>query len=488
MQRAESNKYFILIIFIASIFLSLSWFVSDPIRAAKMDRFFLYSVDDVFRYCHIKASVFNGLVFFSPYVKIGYAIVSRIFYEILPLGMTSLRIINALFSVGILILVRKLTQKLYAYELSSYATTLLIVTFPIFFLLSISTLSEVLFCFFLIWAAYLFYTGRYNMSLLLASLLPLFRQEGIIFLFIWGYYLRSLSQARKIILLFVPFTLWMLFILYQNIFNHALLWLIPNKPPINSVASLLQGITLVSIFIFSPLIILCIVGLIINFYNKKFKFLKICFISYILFLLIFQFVHFLKFKSFCRELRIVMPAIPIMAIFAGSVFDRFLRRISSYRRVSIIVFTIILIIIMSFQIVQLQKDSFVVNDSVTAEQEKIIKDVSIWLNNYMSKENIEKVYVPGILTMHKIIRRLWMYMPGYVGFYAASGSTIREAMIINESVLDMVVLKPLTILNNMKGIFISTYPNDKEKISNKINYRLLKSIPDISLYIYLIEG
>ncbi len=485
-MKLTEQKYIFLII-ITVIFLSLSWFVSDPVRAAKIDRYFLYSVDDIFRYCHVKASVFDGLVFFSPYVKLGYAVVARIFFDILPLGMTSLRIMNVLFSIGILVLIYRLSQKLYAFSSSSYMVVLLTVTFPVYFLLSISTLSEVMFCFFLISSIYLFYIRRYNSSILLVSLLPLFRQEGIIFLFIWAYFLKNLSQRRKILLLFIPFSLWMVFILLQNIFNHALLWLMPGVPPYNSVAVFKQSLILMSIFIYSPLVISTLIGFMINLRNKELDTLKVCFVSYVLFLMIFQVVHFLKFGLLCRELRIVMPLVPIMAILAGGVFDRVAKHIFM-KKTGFLLMIASIIIIMFIQIIQLQRDYFVAIDLVTPQEEQEIKEISVWLNNYLSERHISQVYVPGVLTSHRVIRRLWMYLPGYIKLCAIPGDSLEEATMINDFVLDITALRYIYINKDKNGekLLISTRLYDSGLLE-ELQYKLIKELPNISLYFYIVN-
>lgn len=469
------------------IFFGFIWFISDIRRAGLLDRFFLYQADDIFRYCHVKILLSNPIVVLNYYCKIGYMLIAGLFYNILPFGMSSLRIMNVLFSGGIIILIYKLTRQLSFTRFASYLAMVLLVTFPVYFLLSLSTLSEVMYSFFFILAIYLLYREKYSLSVLVIVFLPLIRQEGLLYVFTWIILLRKQIKVKHLFVFFLPTLLWIL--LNWQLLGHSFskfIFYLPVKGPGNSMASFQDLGHLIIILVIHPLVILSGIGIWITFNNRKYRLLKICFITQIIFLIIFQILHFLDLNGkFCKEVRIFMPLVPLAAIYAAKSIDELSFRYNLGNKLFLAGVTSLLVIIAGFQISQLQRDPAVIKDSLSVQQEDLVKGASDWLDVYMRQENITKAsIVPGALITDKIIRRIWMYLPGCVDFYADGDE---EMSILNNAVFDFAVLKTINLPKNIKCIFIS---KDKLKVSAlSCNPRidLIKSYLDIPLYFYLVE-
>jgi hypothetical protein len=477
----------LIIAIVEVIFFGFIWFISDIRRAGFLDRFFLYQADDIFRYCHVKILLSNPIVALNYYCKIGYMLIAGLFYNILPFGMSSLRIMNALFSGGIIILIYKLTRQLFFTRSASYLAIILLVTFPVYFLLSLSTLSEVMYSFFLILAIYGLYRKKYGLSILVIAFLPLIRQEGLLYVFTWIILLRKQIKVKHLVVFFLPTLLWILlnWLLLGHNFSKFIFYL-PVKGPGNSMVSFQDLAHLMIILAMHPLVILSGAGIWITFNNVKYSFLKVCFITQVVFLVIFQILHSLDLNGmFCKEIRIFMPLIPLAAIYAAKTIEELSFRYNLRNKIFLTVVTSLLVIITGFQIFQLQRDPAVIKDSLSSRQEDLVKDASDWLDVYMRQENITRAaIVPGALITDKIIRRIWMYLPGYVDFYADGDE---KMSILNNVVFDFAVLKNINLPKDTKCIFISKNKLEMSVLSSKLRINLIKSYLDISLYFYLVE-
>jgi len=175
-HQIVTNRYILLGLFLILIFLFiLDWFVSVPWRAARIDRYILFSMSETAHFYYAKNALTNPFIFINPNAKPLYAILSSAFLAILPFGLFSLKILNSLFSVAILFILYKLIKKNSMSEFAAVTAVIFTMTFPLFFLVSISALSELSFCFVIILALYLLYTQKFLYASILVSLLPLIR-------------------------------------------------------------------------------------------------------------------------------------------------------------------------------------------------------------------------------------------------------------------------------------------------------------------------
>lgn len=477
---------FSLIFIIGVIFFWFAWFVSDIKRAVLIDHFFLYYVDDIFRYCYIKALPFNPIIMLNYSLKIGYAIIAGSLYSIFPSGVVMLRIMNVLFSCGILFLIYKLGQKLSLSTTSSHIAIILAATFPIFFLSSLSTISEVMYSFFLILLIYTLYSKKYKLSVFLTAFLPLFRQEGLVFIFILLLLLYKHVKIKYLTFLFLPTLIWVL--LNQQLLGHdfgKLIFYLPDTYPANSMASFKQLKDLFILLSYHPIMALSLVGLISTINDIKYRFLRFYFVGFIFFILIFQLAHFYGSGGmFCREIRILMPMVPLMALYSAKALDRVEYKQIYCNKLIALFIIFLLVIILVLQVLQLQRDPTAVKDNMTKIEEESVRDVSIWLNSYMRKLNIKKIcVVPGGLSTDKIIRRLWMYLPGYIEFYAAAGSS-KILAFNNSQIFDLATLKNVNHTFQTKCIFVAKENLDKNIFIGASEISLINTYPAIPLYFY----
>ena len=57
-----------------------------------------------------------------------------------------------------------------------------------------------------------------------------------------------------------------------------------------------------------------------------------------------------------------------------------------------------------------QQHPRIVSESLDEQEEKSIKEATVWLNDYMQKNGLRHIFYPGNLVTHKIIRRLSVYL------------------------------------------------------------------------------
>ncbi len=466
------------------------WYIADPVRAALVDMFILYHVDELFRYNYIKMALYDGFVFLNPYVKLGYVFMGTLFLHILPVSISSLRIMNSVFSLGTLFLLYKTAKKIGFSDISSAFALILAFTFPVYFLASISTLAEVMFCFFVILAVYLLYSQEYFWSSITVAFIPLFRQEGIIFFFIWILLLPPKNKIKYGILMLVPPVTWSMLniVLLGHPFFYTFFCNLPDHAPSNSVASFAQICRIIAILMLHPVVILSVFGAVLNYKDARLRPVLACLFLYAAIILAATIVHLIDAGAFCREIRFLTPLVPLMAICASAAIDLFLKDKEGLGRRILFASILVLPLTTAYQIKQLQKDPTVVNDIVEREDEIAVKKTGYWLAEYMKKEEIRDVYMPGEISIDKIVRRLWMYLPGDLRYYWIIGDM--ESYKPNGfQPLDVTTYNIIHPGKEAKGIFIAKKPYDS--VGNRLDgfkCILLKTEPALSLYIYLVEA
>lgn len=472
----------LIVIFILLVFLFFSWFVSSPIRAARIDRYILYYIDESVRYFHAKASLQSPLVFLNPYAKSLTMIFSNLFLHILPFGMISLRIMNALFSAGTLFLLSRLMKKLGFSETLTILAILITATFPPYFLSSFSVLSEPMFSFFLILAIFLYYSNKHLLSSLVVSLTPLIRQEGVIFLCIWLFLLFELKKEKYIFFLFIPTLLWIITnkIFLNHPFSYIFLFLpriMQGDLPYDSLLNV-KDLRLAYFLGYLPILFLFLSGLKIRIRDKKYFLLLICITAEIILIAVLNIFIFLTRKHLVYELRFLIPIIPLVNIYIlsalGAIADKYIKKneISGGFFISAI---FIIIFLNFYQLKKLQRLPYVLNNYINPEQEVEIKSASDWIEDYLDKEGIKDVTYRKMT--HKIIRRVLMYLPGNMQFYVLGS---------NNS-LNVVTFK-LESFPASKAIFFTINDKEDKDTIEKLNLRLIKDFPNIPLYLYLFDN
>ena len=484
------NFPILIIISAVPIFGLAIWFIADPVRATRLDRYILYHVDELLRYGYIKMSFYNPWVFLNPYAKLGYVAVNSLFLHTLFLGISSLRIVSSLFSLGVLFLIYKITHKIKLSDTSSSLALLLTLTFSVYFLASISALVEIMFCFFLIYAVYLLYCKRYFLSTLMVSLLPLIRQEGVVFILIWLLLLPRKLKIKYGLFLLLPFLIWSLLnkVLLGHPFFYTFFCNLPDQAPPNCVASLFQFFHIAGVLCIHPIFITCFIGLIVSYRKAEYRYLSIPFISYVTVIIVANILHLIDAKAFSREIRFLVPVIPFMAIYGASAFEYLLNGRKILKKYFLLFSVAMLPFIAIYQIGQLQRDLTVIGDSLNQDKEVLTKKVGYWLNDYMKTNKIKNIYVPGDLIPDKIIRRLWIYLQGSIDYYAIIGP-MESYKPKGLQPLDMATYTIVPSVKGMRGVFITKKQYDKnENILGEVDCVSLRTEASLPLFIYFIRS
>lgn len=479
------NKRLFLIPFILIMYWVFVWIISDPARAGKIDRSILYNIDDIFKYCYARIALVDPKVLLNPNAKPVLTVVFNFFLRIFPNNISTLRAVNSLFSAGLLCVLYKFTKEL-KFEEPYRSIAVIITAFtPIYFLASISTLAGIMFTFFLLSAVYLYYTDKNLCSAFIVSFLPIIRQEGILYLGLWVFFLFKKNKLKYTSILFIPSFIWSLldYFILGNTFGYPFFYIfkITSQPPIEVLLPLSQIHYLIILLICHPLSILFLLGYIKNIFNKKYKVILLCSLAHVSFLFAFNGFLFFTTKSLFRDLRFLVPLIPFMAILSIDVIKTFIIKKNLSRGLRKGVLTIICMAFIGFLVAHIgyiQKDPRLQREKLTLEQENEAKMTSKWLNQYLEKNGFKNVYISGELMIHPVIRRLWMDLPIRNKLYLIWGDDYKQ-------------LNPATfgIDSNVyrKGVYITMKHSSMNFLRETI-YTKIKMVNSLDLCFYLIES
>jgi Gpi18-like mannosyltransferase len=464
------------------VFIFFDWFVSSQARALRIDRNILYSVDDIFRFCYLKASFYHPVIFLNPNLKILSMMISRLFFALLPAGMLSLRIMSSIFSVATIAFLYKVTRLVNPGAKLPVLPVLFTLTSAVYLLVSVSTLAESMFAFFLIAALYLFYSRRYLFSALMVSLLPAIRQEGLFFMAAWAIVLARQKGWRYLFVLPVPFFLWSLanvvFLGHSPIytvlyFKH----LSPNTP--TSVLMLPREFNMSIIYFSLPAIALFAAGLFRERRNKNYLLIFLCVFFHLGFLTLSSAIKLFKTGYLSYVIRLITPSIPLVSMYMGSGFEILAQKFLRKKRW--LAFTAVLVFLFSAGLMlgrlqAFQKVPVVDSDSVDERQIAVLKEAGLWLDGYMRINGIDNIHALGSSATDRFIRRVWMELSGRVKYY-----TIVEWKIL----LDMFTFKRLPIPDE-PAVFICLNEKDFD-YPDSFRKTRLRVYPEVSLEFYLLE-
>jgi len=214
MKLAELKKRISIPILIVLLWLAVCLFFvffisyADNARKLEPNGIMLYTIEDIQRYYIAKCAPVNPSFFLMPWTKPMWAIIGSAFIAFMGAlgisGITSLRILIPFFSAGTLYATYKLMKKIELSDNFSALVLVLIASNPIYFYLSISAYNETMLTFFIIFAIYFFYAGKYRLSSLFVSLAPLVRFEGGILAIIWFLYFAYKKKFTNLVILIIP--------------------------------------------------------------------------------------------------------------------------------------------------------------------------------------------------------------------------------------------------------------------------------------------
>jgi|GEM_PF-2130855 len=487
----------IVIITILGIFIFFSWFVSSPVRAARIDSFILYNTDEVFRFYFVRLSLHSAYAFVNSYVRPVYMIVSSIFYNLLPFQMFSLRLMNALFSCGTLYIIWRLIRRIGFEDRAAVLAIMLIATNPIYFLHSISIHAANIFCFFLMVSAYLFYRKEYLLSVVFSSLLPLIRPEGYLSLVILPILLLNEKKLniRYLVVLFSPLFVWMgmnRLLLGDGLlsrFSYQSLMLSNNvygKNPLDGFALRFPDIVITPPeFLLSSgyfAFILFLIGFIYRIFDKKYVFLSSSFIVYFLFYSFFSIaINFgLEKVNIHGTMAITSaPIVPFMGIFAIVPIAILIKR-KSIGWITVYICAAAFVISNISQIIAFQRDPRLKWRALySLAEEQVLKQAGSWLGEYAVEKGINKLYVSVDDVTQKFTNSFLLYLPPGLKFYMVSAQKGSIAL------LDLEMVKALPF-EKENAIYLSSDRNSVN-LSNKVKCEPIKEFGPASLYFYLLK-
>lgn len=463
------------------IFFILDWFVASSLRAAKIDHYILFSLAETSRLYFAKTALHNPLVFLNPNAKPIYSMISTAFIYIIPLGLFSLKVLNSIFSVGVLVVLYKLVKKIGYGDFVAAIAIMLTLTFPLFFLLSIAASPEILFCFVLVLAFYCFYLKKYFSSVFLISLLPLIRQEGALYIFIMLFLLLKDKKIRYALILPIPLLVWTFlnFYLLKHSFIYPFLVSVdlPGPTSKSDIISLSELKNFIPAIFFHPLFILFPLGLILMFLKKRCLPILISLICYGLFFIVAAGIQFLILKQVSYAFRYIVPLIPFMALITAGMFDKVL--LNKKLEIKVLVFiAIVLTGVLINRIAVLQKQPRVIAESITSKQEGAIDEVVVWVKAYIKEAGVKHIFYSGDLNDNKIIRRLRAYLADSITMYP-----VKEFKEVYDPVTFKIIEKEFC--NSTLTGFVLLIDPGREKdfiLSKKIEF--LIKFPDIPIYLY----
>jgi len=466
-------------------FLLLIWYVSDPVRAGRFDRYILYGIDDILRYASIRDSLNDVFIFFTPYLKFLYALIANLFFYAIPLGMSSLRIMNSLFSVGSLFLLYRLTKLLGFEKRLGMLAVFITVIFPIYFLLSISTHAEPMFTFFLLASLYFLCQQRYGAFSFLIALMPLLRLEGLLYVELAAFILLfKKPKVKYFLMLILPALLWLVLnrLFWKMGFLEVLgynLGYLP-RPPQDSIIFLSQ-VNFMYYIGFYPMLFLSLVGIARKIFDKKYFFI-LAYISVQLIFMVFVYaIDYYITGGLHREFRHLMPVIPLLAIFEAVAIEWMLKKFAKNKTVTLgisgLIFAV-LCVFSSLQFKQFQKDPELIGDGFSYEQDRKLRLAASWLKEYLKDKDIKNIYTEGTWMMFAPIRKLWVYLPADIKLYCLYTRT--------GEVLDVLSWRILSG-QSIKGLLVAMLPETKEPSVQPYHQKLIQAFADIPLYFYALD-
>jgi len=152
--------------------------------------------DNMSLYTRSRFGLFHPIAYFREPIKILFAMIMAIPSQ---LGFKAMQITNAVLASLSAWMVVKIIYKM---ELKNAWLAVLITLFsPIYFLISLTVLSEIMFSFFLILCILLLYNKKYIWTAIILSFLPFIRSEGFVLMLVFIVYFITEKQWKVLPLL-----------------------------------------------------------------------------------------------------------------------------------------------------------------------------------------------------------------------------------------------------------------------------------------------
>lgn len=151
------------------------------------------SGDSILHYLYAKHAPFDYSLFFNHWAKPMFVFLSFPFAQF---GLIGIKLFNVIIA-SLTILFTYKTAVALNYKNAIVAPIILFFT-PLYFVLTFSGLTEILFGLFTIYGTYLFVKKKYFWGCIIISFLPFVRSEGLIIIGVFGFFLLLKKQWRLI--------------------------------------------------------------------------------------------------------------------------------------------------------------------------------------------------------------------------------------------------------------------------------------------------
>lgn len=178
--------------------------------------------DSIFHYLYARSAPYHPELYFDHWAKPLYVLIASPFAQF---GFEGVKFMNLILANLSLFFTYKLAKE---WNLShSHLAPLFLLFCPLFFVLTFSGLTEILFAFLLVFSLYLLVIDRLILSAIIISLLPFVRSEGLLFIGVLGVWFLYKKQFR-----FLPILLTgsLVYGIAGIPFHHDFLWVFRKVP------------------------------------------------------------------------------------------------------------------------------------------------------------------------------------------------------------------------------------------------------------------
>ncbi len=205
--------------------------------------------------------------------------------------------------------------------------------------------------------------------------------------------------------------------------------------------------------------------------------INIVLICHWLFLILAAVVQFFVIKQVSYDFRDIVILIPLMAILAGAVFDKFVLCRKTKIFVGIFV-SFALIWVLINRIHALQNNPRIAEHGLNKQEEAAISEAAMWLNDFLKANNIRTIFYSGDLVTDKTIRRMRVYiLPGVIMY------PVKEFKEIYDPVTFKLVGSDFRDPSH-KGLILVLDPVREKEFISDARITCLKNFPSASIYFY----
>lgn len=480
-RKAALPSAYVFFFCVLVVFVILDWFVSDPLRAGMLDRYILFSNQESAHFYYSAVGQHRPAVFLNPNAKPLYTVLASAFLSVFPFGLFSLKVLNSLLSLAAAAAAYRVSERLSQNRFAPALSVIFILTSPLYVLASIASVTEILFALFLIAAIYLLYVRNYLVSALAVSLLPLIRQEGVLYLALWPVFLMREKRARLALILPLPFLAWAL--LNRFLLGHSLPYSlfigfdVPPPAPSSAVMSAAEFKAFFPAILCQPLFLLFLPSLMAKMKDRAYAFLTIPLLCHVALLVVGAAVQFLIIKQVSCDFRYLIPLIPPASIVLAAAVSRMpiAARKKTLFAASLSVFLTAALVI---GIRGMQSHPRVAARRLSGQQERSLREAVSWLNQLLEESGHPVVFYSGELTTDAAINRIKVYLRPDIALYP-----VKEG----REVFDPVTFTTLRTGfrdPSSKGVILVLDPVREERLLTVQGTELLRGFPDIPLYVF----